>query len=40
MPVVPCAQLTTGQPCFGGLPRGSITNPDTPIALPRRLVER
>ena len=40
MPLVPCAQLTTGQPFLGGLPRGSITKPETPIALPRTLVER
>ena len=27
-PVVPCAQVITGQPPFGGLPLGTLTEPE------------
>ncbi len=34
VPVVPCAQLSTGQPPFGALPFGTATVPDTVIRFP------
>ena len=40
MPVVPCAQLITGQPPFGALPFGTATVPETAIAAPLVAVER
>ena len=39
-PVVPCAQLSTGQPPAGGLPSGRTTRPDTATGSPWRLRER
>ena len=35
MPVVPCAQATTGRPPLGGFPSGATTMPDTAMSSPR-----
>ncbi len=40
IPVVPWAQLITGQPPFGALPLGTETVPETATALPSIEVER
>ena len=34
MPVVPCAQVITGQPALGALPFGIATMPDTGTIVP------
>ena len=33
-PVVPWAQVITGQPPFGGLPGGTLTEPETAVVSP------
>jgi hypothetical protein len=40
MPVVPCAQVTIGQPPFGGVPFGTVTVPETATGLPAMPMER
>ena len=40
IPVVPWAQLITGQPPRGGLPRGMTTVPETAMGRPLTEVER
>jgi hypothetical protein len=39
IPIVPCAQVITGQPPFGALPLGIATVPDTAIRLPSSACE-
>ena len=39
MPVVPCAQVMTGQPPLGALPFGIATVPETATGLPSTAVE-
>ena len=38
-PVVPCAQLITGQPPFGALPLGTLTEPETTTWSPCGLLD-
>ncbi len=38
-PVVPCAQLSTGQPPSGGWPGGIEIVPDTAVSRPARVLE-
>ena len=33
-PVVPCDQVITGQPPFGGLPLGTLTDPEMASLAP------
>jgi hypothetical protein len=40
MPVVPCAQVMSGQPPFGGFPLGTVTVPETATGLPSTPIER
>ncbi len=39
IPVVPCAQLSTGQPPAGGWPGGIETVPVTAVSCPARVRE-